>query len=100
MSEVAAAGQFGAKTHGPRDAPRRRPRRAGRPSTRARDFEHDTDLLTDNDGRSLDDGPGDGGRLAAGEEPAGRGRGQRHADDCENKVEDRHVAQVAEVVVV
>src|SRR4051794_39488827 len=50
--------------------------------------------------RSLDDGPGDGGRLAAGEQPAGGGGGQRHAGDGESEVEDGHVAEVAEVVVV
>src|SRR4029450_2332615 len=49
--------------------------------------------------RSIDYGPGDGGRLAAGDEPAGRGSGQRHADDREGEVEDGHVTQVTEVVV-
>jgi len=49
---------------------------------------------------SLDDGPGNRGRLAPSEEPAGRGGGQRHADDCEREIQERHVAQVAEVVVV
>ena len=48
----------------------------------------------------LDHRPRDGGRLAAGEEPSGRGGGQRHADDREGEVEDRHVTQIAEVVVV
>jgi signal transduction histidine kinase len=38
---------------------------------------------------SLDDGPGDGGPLAAGENPAGGGGGQWHADDRECEVEDR-----------
>ena len=38
---------------------------------------------------SSDCGPGDGGRLAAGEEPAGRGGGERDADDGEDEVEDR-----------
>jgi hypothetical protein len=45
---------------------------------------------------SLEDGPGDRVRLAAGEEPAGCGGGQRHADDREAEVEDRHVAQISE----
>src|SRR4051812_13360283 len=48
----------------------------------------------------LDDGPGDGWRLAAGQEPAGRNSRHGHAGDREREVEHRHVAQVAEVVVV
>src|SRR4029453_15507062 len=49
---------------------------------------------------SFDHCPGDGGRLAAGEQPARRGGGPRGADDREGEVEDRDVTQVAEVVVV
>jgi hypothetical protein len=37
--------------------------------------------------------------LATRDEPAGRG-GQLHADDREGEEEERHVTQVAEVVVV
>jgi hypothetical protein len=36
-------------------------------------------------------GSGDGGRLAAGNEPAGRGGDERHADDREGEVEDGDV---------
>src|SRR5215207_9645 len=50
--------------------------------------------------RSFDRCPGDRGWLAAGKKPAGRGRGQRPAADREGEVEERDVAQVAEVVVV
>src|SRR4029453_10441520 len=49
---------------------------------------------------SFDPCPGDGGGPAEGEQPAGRGGGQRQADDREGEVEDRDVTQVAEVVVV
>ena len=48
----------------------------------------------------LDYLPGNGRRLAPGKEPPGRGRGQRHADDRQGEVDDRHVTQVAQVVVV
>src|SRR6185436_13101903 len=44
--------------------------------------------------------PGDRGRLAAREEPPARSRGQRYADHGQAEVEDRHVAEIAEVVVV
>ena len=50
--------------------------------------------------RSLDCGPGDCARLAAGEEPAGCGGGERDAEDCDDEVQDGYVAEVAEVVVV
>src|SRR5829696_9037522 len=52
------------------------------------------------DGQSLDDRPCDRGRLAAGEEPPGGGGGGRDADQRESEVEDRYVAEIAEVVVV
>jgi len=41
---------------------------------------------------------GDCRRLAGGEEPAGRGCGQKHADDRKGEIEDRHVTQVAVAV--
>ena len=50
--------------------------------------------------RSFDHCPGDRGRLAAGKQPSSCGGGQWYADDCECEVEDRHVAEVAEIVVV
>jgi hypothetical protein len=51
-------------------------------------------------GRSLDDGPRDGGRLAAGEEPAGGDRYQRHAEDDEDEGEHGDPTEIAEIVVV
>src|SRR4029453_7716539 len=50
--------------------------------------------------RSLDDGPRDRRRLAPPEEPAGSGGGQRHADYREGEVEEGHIAQIVELVVV
>ena len=49
---------------------------------------------------SPDRGPRDGGWLAAGEEPAGGGGDQRHAEDDEGEREHRDPAEIAEVVVV
>jgi hypothetical protein len=50
--------------------------------------------------RSLDGRPDDGGWLGAGKEPGRCGDSERHADDCEGEPEDRHMAEIAEVVVV
>src|SRR5688572_25328589 len=47
---------------------------------------------------SLDGGPGDGGRLAAGEQPTGRDGRPRYAHDHEDEVQHGYPTEIAEVV--
>jgi hypothetical protein len=47
---------------------------------------------------SLEGRPGDGGRLAACEKPAGRGGGRGDADDHQDEVEHRYPTQIVELV--